>query len=138
MKREPVVGYAVIRVEPEIQGIVRGHDISVPVWQSVATKSADHLTTGISAVVYLKRVKNIIKHTRKPHVSVSSDYIEILKENHTKCTSLEALLKNCDKRINDKECSFQRCNILCLAERRISIIPSFNFKCNQLSFEYRE
>ena len=77
MKCEPVVGYAVIRVEPEIQGVVRRHDISVPVWRSVAAKSADHLTAGISAVVYLKRVKNIIKHRRKLHVSVSSDYIEI-------------------------------------------------------------
>lgn len=57
MKPEPVVGYAVIRVEPEVQGVVRGHDISVPVWRGVAAKSADHLATGISAVVYLKRVK---------------------------------------------------------------------------------
>lgn len=55
-KRESVVGYAVIRMEPKVQRVVRGHDISILEGESVAAKSANHLTTGVPAVVYLKRV----------------------------------------------------------------------------------
>lgn len=53
MKLEAVVRHAAVGVEPKVQRIVRGHDAPVRVGQIVAAESADHLTAGVSAVVYL-------------------------------------------------------------------------------------
>lgn len=66
-ERESVVGHAVIRVEPEVERVVRGHDIPVLVRKRIAAKSADHLTPRVSTIVYLYTIEKnwFSRHVRK-------------------------------------------------------------------------
>lgn len=78
------MGHAVIRVEPEVERVVRGHDIPVLVRERIAAKSADHLTPGVSTIVYLYTIeKNSISFSRYIRKGIKRSILTVPVESRT-------------------------------------------------------